>query len=383
MIVTCGELRAIAAHLYVPGIGPWWIDLDFDSEVSLAEKVKVVLTGTAGAPLVLTGSIDPERSGTFGLQRHVRVIAGGNGWSKALPSKSYHNDAGVRASRVAGDAAKETGETLATAPTGTLGTSFTREAGVASTALDASRGSLPWFVDFDGLTHVAARASSKAAAGLAALSFDPKSKLVTLPLEDPNLLKVGTILSERLDSPEVVASFEFHVTSESARAIAWCGQGRSYLADSFERAVKKISSAKLHGIYSYRVTTMVGVRVSLKATAPGLPDLAAVDEWTAPGIHAQLVPGSEALVQFVNGDRGRPVIVGFSPKGKAGAVPVVLELGDAASAVARVGDTVTVYFPPVVTGTATIAGTPSPIVLNMANLTSVGIIQSGNPKVKA
>jgi len=376
VIVTVGASYATHTSIHVPAVGPWWADLQLADDAALSGRVELVLAPPdASKAITLSGTVVPDRAGTFGLRRAVRIIGGAAGWASPAPARAWHSDAKVSAARVARDTAGEVGEVLGTAPAGTVGVSFTREAGPASAVLEAVRGGTPWWVGFDGVTHVAARPVRDSSAPV--LKFDPLHRFAVLPCDDPAAVFVGARLSDRLDAPQVVTSYEMRVTPEEARVYAWCGEGRrSPVADALAAVVRAVIGERLLGTYSYRVRAMAADRVVLVSSAAGLPDLPLVDQWCAPSVHAQLTPGSEVAVVFLNGDRGRPAIIGAAPKGSPGFLATRLDLGDATSNVARVGDSVTNYFPPVI-------GATVPIVLNMAGLTSVGIIQSGAARVRA
>lgn len=98
------------------------------------------------------------RSATFGGSRSARVVGGAGGWRRTLPARAYRNPGGLRLSTVLGDAARETGETLALAADSTIGTSYVRETAPASRLLRLLGGSL-WWIDVAGVTRLAARAT--------------------------------------------------------------------------------------------------------------------------------------------------------------------------------------------------------------------------------
>src|ERR1041384_8117071 len=147
--------RSVATgRIYVPNEGVWFADLDLADADPLTGAASITL-----GPTTLKGTVDDGASGLFGLRRRVRVIAGGAGWRKEIKPAGYRNDAGVKASTVASDAAKECGETLGTFAGGAdrLGAHYLRNAGPASQTIeDAARG-VPWWVAYDGITHVSAR----------------------------------------------------------------------------------------------------------------------------------------------------------------------------------------------------------------------------------
>jgi len=46
------------------------------------------------------------------------------------------------------------------------------------------------------------------------------------------------------------------------------------------------------------------------------------------GVHATLTPGVEVLVQFIDGKRSKPAIVGYVGKGGPSFAPVTIDFGD-------------------------------------------------------
>jgi hypothetical protein len=161
-----------AAKIFVPGEGVWFADLDLADDAPLTGAVSITLGGST-----LRGTVDDSASGVFGLRRHIRVIGGAAGWRKEIKPTGYTNDAGVRASTVANDAAKACGETLGTFAGGVerLGSHYLRNAGPASrTVEDAARG-VPWWVDYAGVTQVSARTvTTPAPESYETISYDPQ-----------------------------------------------------------------------------------------------------------------------------------------------------------------------------------------------------------------
>jgi hypothetical protein len=112
-----------------------------------------------------------------------------------------------------------------------------------------------------------------------------------------------------------------------------------------------------------------------------LPDLIAVSMFPGvSGTHARLSKGTEVLVAFVDGDRAQPVITNFSPD----SIPDELTLGGPAGAspIARVGDTVTAFFPPDLPWVGTISGSPASGFMSITT-PCIGMIESGSLKAKA
>jgi hypothetical protein len=335
-----------AVQLHVAARGPWYADCELQQDPPLSGKVTLKL-GT----LSCVGTIMPEASGTFGLQRMCRVVAGGGGWGKELGAKNYHNDAGVKASAVAQDAARETGEQLGgfLPAAERVGNDYVREKGAASRVLEEAAGKgVGWWVDFAGLTQVGSRGSLSPAKGsYQVLAYDPLQRLVTLAVDDAAAIDIGSVLTdERLQGPQTVHEYEVRIDKGGPlRVLAWTGgdgsEGR--LASLLRSIVERATDGKLFGKYRYRVVRMVADRVELQAVrrGAGLPDVLPVSMWPGvAGAHAELAPGAEVLVEFVEGDRTQPIITHFAGKGGPGFVPVSLALCGGKQAVARQGDLV-------------------------------------------
>lgn len=404
-IVNVNGLSASRAEIHVPGEGPWWADLDMADE---ADGLTGRVTIRVGAS-ELIGTIRAGASGTFGQRRRIRVVGGADGWGRMLPRRSYHNDAGVKASVVAEDAAREAGEQLGSFAGGAdrLAADYVRAAGPASNALEGAARGATWWVDYAGLTHVGERpASSPDASAYEVLSYDPRHREVVLAVDDLSAVNVGSTLSERLDEPVTVRSLELVVSSDGIRLTAWCPSAgrRSQLADSMRAIVERMTDSRLWGVYRYRVVRMHGDRVDVQAVRAvvGLPDLLAISMWPGvAGAHAELTPSAEVLVQFIEGDREQPVIVGFAGKDGAGHVPTSLTLCGSAQRVARQGDLVQcggpgtivtlwpVTGPPAPPNAAVVAGAPhlisfSSVPPNIGPAAPLyGAISTGSPKVRA
>lgn len=325
-----GGHTLVAITVHVPGVGPWWADLELEGAPDLSGSVRIGI-----GELELVGTVDAQHDGTFGLQRRCRVVGGGGGWGKLLAPRHYHNDAQVRARTVAEDAAREAGETLAglTATIGTpgppawapaaerIGVDYVRQAGPASRVLEDVIGDVPWWVAYDGSTCVASRAESSPASGsYQVLEVVPESRLVMLGLDDPRAVVIGSVLSERLDAPQTVRELEIEVTGESVRVKAWCGGeegARGRLAGALCRVVQRVTEARIERLCLYRVVRMSSDRVELQPVRRDgdLPTALPISMWPGvAGAHAELTPGTHVLVQFVDGDRRFPVITHFAGK---------------------------------------------------------------------
>lgn len=380
--------RVTHLELVQANVGSWVAQADLEDDAELAGAV--VLTIGARA---MHGTVDPTAAGTHGLQRRLRLVAGAGGWGKVVDRKAYHNDAGVKARIVADDAARAAGEKLGSfVPVSErVGVDYVREARAASCALEDVLGGAPWWVDDDGVTNVGPRPGANLdASTYQVLAYDPRARLVTLAVDDPGAVPIGGVLSEHLDAPQTVRELELTVTPEEMRIRAWCGGGEATpgrLAGLFRGLVERATDGKLFGKYRYRVVRMNGARVDLQAVrkAAGLPDLSNVSMWPGvAGVHAELSPSTEVLVEFIEGRRSMPTITGFAGKDGKAFVPVSVTIGGETGApIARQGDAVEVLLPPAVfSGTIAGFGAASGVLTFPLNKTS-GVITAGSSKAKA
>lgn len=379
--------RITSLRLVAGNIGPWFADLEFESDPSISGQVTIVV-GAAQ----FVGTVVAQQAGTFGLQRKCRVVGGAGGWSTMLGPKSYHNDAGVKAQLIATDAAREVGETLGSFQPAAerVGYDYVRRAALASSVLEFVIGDVAWWVGYDGVTNVGPRpATAVASSAYELIAFDPHTRIATLAVDDPGAVGIGSILSKRFDEPQTVRDIELTVDEAGIRVTAWCGgseREHGRLAGLLRSLAQRATDAPLYGKYRYRVVSMaVDGRVELQAVskASGVPDLRPISVWPGvAGAHAQLAPGAVVLVEFIEGARSMPIVTHFAGKDGPGFVPVSLTLGGATGApAARQGDAVEVLLPPAVFS-GTIGGTPATGMLTFTLTKTEGAITAGSGKVK-
>lgn len=390
-----GGQRLTACTLHVPPRGAWRAECEFESAPAFSGRATLSLGG-----MQLAGSIVPSFDGGFGDRRRCMFAAGAGAWGAPVLARGYHNDAGVKAILVAQDLAREVGETLGDfAPAADrVGIDYVRDAGApASRVLEDVIGDVLWWVDFDGVTQVGERPTPAPLADAAykVQAYDPRTRIVQVNIDDPSLLAIGhTLTGPALPAPQVVREYTVQVDSAGVRVSAWCGGGSrsaGRLSELLARVATRLTDAPLFGLYRYRVVNMaVDGRVSLQAVrrAAGLPDIEPITQWPGvAGVHAELTPGVEVLVAFIEGDRTQPIVTHYAGRDGAGFVPVSLVIGgEPAAPAARQGDQVTVLIPPMAfTGTFTpVAGPPGALtgVVSPTLQQALGLITSGSSKVR-
>src|SRR5580693_7743224 len=112
-----GTLNAkpiLAATLIFPMAGVWHADVEVGNGEALANVIGQPMQASLSLmDLSLTGTILPK-GGAYDGRGWFRVIGGANGWGTAVAAKGYRSAAGVKASTVLTDVARDCGETIGT-----------------------------------------------------------------------------------------------------------------------------------------------------------------------------------------------------------------------------------------------------------------------------
>jgi hypothetical protein len=388
-------LNGHAVHsirLHVGECGAW------SAECRLAEAPEIPTTPRAASLAVgdtdLIGTV--IESHVFGLQLGARVVGGAGGWGSTIKRASYANDAGVKARLIAEDAAREARETIATFTPGAdrVGVSYARRVATAASVLEYAAGGVAWWVDYNGDTHVGARPSSAVPEdAYIMIAYDPAERVAILAVNDFAAIAPGRVIhAEALPGGSaVIRDVELEsVAGGPLRATVWCGAptrpGVGRLGSLLRTVVSRLTGARLHGVYRYRVVAMRGDRrVDLQAVraGTGLPDLPAVSQCPGvPGTAAELTDGVEVLVTFVDGDPAEPLITHYAGPGATGFAPVGLILGgESGEPAARQGDTVEVLLPPA-TFVGTINALPATGAVTFLMPKANGVITGGSGRVR-
>lgn len=322
---TIERQAATSVSVHVPAGGAWFADVECEGAPELSGRVTIAL-----GDLELHGTVVPSQDGTHALQRRLRVVAGAGRWASMLPARAYHNDARIRARTPAEDIVREAGEELGDfAPAlERIGIDYVRQAGLASRALEDVIGGAPWWVDFDGVTHVGARSSSAAELGsYELLEFDPRTRVAVIVIDDLRRVGIGSILSDRLDVPQTIREYSIEWTSDRAQVRAWLGGGeasRDRVLDALRAIVARFTDGRIYGPRRYRVVGMQVDRVRLQpvTAAGGLPVIEPISMWPGmAGLHADLAAGAHVLVEFIDGDRTQPIVTHFAGKDGTGWEP--------------------------------------------------------------
>ena len=115
--------------------------------------------------------------------------------------------------------------------------------------------------------------------------------------------------------------------------------------------------------------------LELKPDSPNLPGLSNVPIRSLPGLAIKVSPGARVSVEFDGMDPSKPYATTWD---QGGLTSLAFAGGNAP--IARMGDTVSVFFPAVIPVTGVMLGSPFTGVITIAT-PAPGIINGGNPQL--
>jgi hypothetical protein len=201
---SCNREAIMKGSITIPFYGTWSADIDVDTGAPIKGPVTLVL-----GPLTLQGSA--YRSDVFAGIASARIVGGGGGWGKSLPSKAYNLPGGVPVSMVLGDAAIECGEKVSGA-SGTLGAFWVRDQAPAARTLRLMAGTI-WWMDMTGTTQLLPRPTPTIRSAFEVISDEPGSGRVVVATESPQDWVPGAIFSSPTTAPTPISSVTHTLTN--------------------------------------------------------------------------------------------------------------------------------------------------------------------------
>lgn len=401
LYAAVGTTRATSVQLTMPTFGRW------SADVVLAEDVEQAATGvtlTVGN-LTLVGAV--TRQAGFAGARRLQLVGGAGGWDEDVTAREYrgggsaltttdtHGAAagvaagGVLLSTILRDAALEVGETvkLATGVDRIVGPFYVREVGPASRVL-RQLVDRQWWIDGAGVTQIGPRPSARVASDFLIDNYEGAKGRVTISTEDLASWMPGATFSNALIADTQTASSVSVVMGEGGKLrLEVMVGGDDRLLEGFRALVRaEMARSTYAGCFEYSVSAATATTFDGRSTATtALPDLVGVP--TRVGLAgAAFTPavGSLVLVEFVNGDPTRPVVVSYdaqAPAGMAidstgtmtvGASAGAVNMAAAAGTVLRSGDYVALA--------GVVVGANPHLLLTLAN---IPVVDPDPSKVKA
>jgi hypothetical protein len=387
---TANGLPVIGGSLLIPLVGAWTADLVLAGQDPLPVGPATVVIGN----LTLQGTV--YRSAVYGGQVKARLVAGAGGWRNPVPPQGYGNPGGIQLSTVLGDVAVATGESIIVAADVNIGTAYARVAFPSSVASDVlwqmvAQGFIPsWRVDVDGITRTDAWPATVIGTPFTVTDQRPEEGLVEVATEDYASWLPGCVFSApQLDTSYTSAGVLYRWGSDGAMRFdvltAAPGTGDRVLGPVQQLVDSRVAPLRFFGRYAYTIsnakaTTIDGAPVD---TTLGLPDLCGVP--IRGSSLASYVPpnGGQADIQFLDGQPTKPVCVWTQADASAGPTEIVVgPQGTGANGIARVSDTVTVLFPPIMQIAGIVSGAPFIGVLTITT-PGIGTIATGSNVAKA
>ncbi len=378
MALVNGTVWALTTDLRQSRIGAWHADLELDSDAALSGAVTLEEEG-----ITFVGTV--VRSGSFGGRTRARVVGGSGGLSKALPARNYASGV-LKLSTVIGDILREAGETLSSTSDASILSAqlpkWHREAGLASHALvqavDAA--GAVWRVLRDGTIWVGAETWPIVSPAHVLIDEDWCDGVLTIAPDAPELLPGTTFLGHRI---EMVRHYS---GPGGLRTDAHLTSAGSILNKILAGIRRKVDYSRF---YRARVSLQNGDGSLQLVPDSALMKGGGLDKVPLrlgiPGATARLKPGARVMLGFNEGSPADP----FAALCDEGTEFVTFDFEGNGAGIARIGDSVQVFFPaqlPVVgTVTSPVLGpNPAPFTGVMTVATpGFGIIETGNPKVRA
>jgi len=311
--------QVVKARLLTLSTGAWILDVELSADAISQQgmpsgKCTCII---GGAPFV--GTIDAASSGQFGPTGFVRVVAGGNGWSKSAPAQDWHADNGVLSTIVYEATALAVGETLVDLSPSILGVDVVYNGNDPAVAVF---GDAAWFVDPTGMTFVGPRPPAIADPTLSIRDWDPIRQTVHFSCEAP-LFPNTTLIDTRFKAPLTVWNVEQIFDGDGSHGWAWTGAADTpFIIEELKAATLQWTRASFLRVYRYRLVVYLGTgpgggppRMALQAVTPssGVPNIVPIAPWSGvAGVVSELAPSQEVLVTFENADPTLPRVVGYS-----------------------------------------------------------------------
>jgi hypothetical protein len=381
-LYTLNSQRILSGTLHMPRAGAWHGDFELDAQERLTGAANVDFDGLRFTGTVVRGDVVAGRGA-------ARIVGGRGGLSKDVPALSYRN---VQARMVIADLLSAVGEELASSSDEVLLSAqldhWTRPQGAAGSALSKVVDTIGgvWRVLADGTVWVGAESYPEQSVAHQPLDPDPLQGAFAMAPVSPSLRPGVTFEGTR------VSRVEHQIDGGKLRTIYWAEEERpdgtpalrDRVKDQLSRFIRWVMrDVTYHKLYPSQVQ---------RQDASGLLDLLPDDESIRgtgtsgvqirhglPGCTVKVRPGARVLLGFENGDPRRPYAALWE---EGDIISVSLGFGGSRP-VARIGDTVSVFFPPTIPVSGTLSGAPFSGVLTITTAAPGIIDGSGNPKVLA
>ena len=307
---TVNGVRTTETTITFPTWGGWRASVSLESGSPLEGAV----TLTVGS-LSLVGTV--QRSGEEFPGKPRITIRGGYGWQSLVAKPlSFQSDSGVRLRTVLSAVSSAAKQPIEQPTDGPIGNYFECIASRPSQEIRwcdvlnqmVRSGQVEnWRVDPDGVTRFGPRSPVDVSVRATLLSQDPTVGLRTFGVDDPFQFLPGNMVSGVQISRSVIretrdsVTVDVYSTGETATP-SIADMIRRLLSQAFDDAIRTYVVA----------ATREGGLLDLvpPASAPHLPEMRAVEQWSLGGCVYKASVGEEVAVAFLDSNKTRPIVIG-------------------------------------------------------------------------
>lgn len=333
--------RVVSGRVTFPQWGAWVADVVLATAMDLTRNVTLQLGALSAVGIAF-------RTAGFSGARSARIIGGKNaGWRSVIPARGYSHDAGVRFSAVAGDAARECGETIQVDRDFVIGTAYARKQGKASRVLRRFVNGQWWIDPSSGITHVGDRDASPIRSKFTVETYSGGMGLFHIATDVYEDWMPGrTFVSPTVTTPQIITSVTLEATNEGqVRLHVLNGATKEErIAEQVRQIVREeLAAVECAAIVRYKIVNASSSTIDATPVDPskGWPALSNVPlgkgflgETTTPA------PGDIAIIAFLDMDPTRPEVmrINGTPASSAIDATTTIRIGTGARPAAAAGD---------------------------------------------
>lgn len=310
-LIKANSVPVLSGTIALPLVGVWTADLVLDQVDGTGFDAGTRVTIKAEDGVELTGTVSPDRSGTFLDSVHVRVVGGAAGMPTVVQPRAYVQP-GAYVRDVLNGIATDSGETLSTTISASLlNTNLTAWAVMSVPAvqallalIDIIAPSAHWRILNDGKLWVGEETWTTATPEYVELSANPSEGVFDLGVDSPSIVPGCTI-----DGIGKIGRVEHTIEAGKirTRVLVYMGAEERGIRGAVAAMVRQeISGIDYYTFYDAKVQSQSddGSTVDLQPVDTRLPGMSRVPlRWGLPGVVAKFAPGTMMRLGW---DRGNP-----------------------------------------------------------------------------
>jgi hypothetical protein len=364
----------VRGSITIPFTGIWHADVWLDRVSDTSGPQSLVVNG-------LTGTCAVVRQIDFAGESMLRLVGGAGGWSKPVPTPAFY--ASPNLATILEATALAVGEKAPNVATDRSVDPFyvVDNQGPASAVLADLLGDT-WWMDLTGTIQTGPRSTPTIASPFVLRQIDGPAGIYHVESDTITDWMPGASFSCPTGSG-VVSRVRHAIDGGKLSTEVMIPTSAATPLDRLRQVVEEVLAAYLPdhlylATWEYKVTSSSGgpssVTIDAQPVDPRLPPVSGLPlRADASGSVATPAIGSSVLVGFIGGDRASPEIRGLD----GGTGPTALWIGQGTNPIARLGDQVQAFLPPMLPFTGTSSSGPVTGVITAAAPIS-GVITQGS-----